>query len=176
MIKVICDDLITEANYALNSKSLNLVHEVYGQAKMARKMRAITKDQFYELNDKLIRKRHKQSESGVEIMAGLSEIITVRNSEYRPCIVKCQNALFHRWEDNSEIYAPSPMVGGHAGGIVKYTCAIVEYEDGHVERVKPEDVTFVDHLIKQYAFSAEEKDLPGQYFDITQTDIWKADV
>ena len=94
-------------------------------------------------------------------MAELGTTIIVRNSEYRPCLVKGQHALFHRWEDNSETYAPSLMVGGHGGGVVKYTCAIVEYEDGHVERVKPEDVTFVDHLIKEYAFPAEEKEPVG---------------
>ena len=94
-------------------------------------------------------------------MPTLDGTITFATSEYRPCLVKGQHALFHRWEDNSEIYAPSVMIGGHGGGVVKYTCAIVEYEDGHVERVKPEDVTFVDHLIKEYAFPAEEKEPVG---------------
>lgn len=94
-------------------------------------------------------------------MPALDGTITFATSEYRPCLVKGQHALFHRWEDNSEIYAPSVMIGGHGGGVVKYTCAIVEYEDGHVERVKPEDVTFVDHLIKEYAFPAEEKEPAG---------------
>ena len=94
-------------------------------------------------------------------MPALDGTITFATSEYRPCLVKGQHALFHRWEDNSEIYAPSVMIGGHGGGVVKYTCAIVEYEDGHVERVKPEDVTFVDHLIKEYAFLTEEKEPVG---------------
>ena len=91
-------------------------------------------------------------------MSALDGTITFATSEYRPCLAKGQHALFHRWEDNSEIYAPSLMVGGHGGGVVKYTCAIVEYEDGHVERVKPEDVTFVDHLFKEYAFPPTEEE------------------
>lgn len=85
-------------------------------------------------------------------MSGLNGTVTIQDSQYRPCFAKGQRALFHKWEDNSEIYAPSLMVGGHACGVVKYTCAIVEYEDGHVERVKPEDVMFADNLIKEYAF------------------------
>lgn len=83
--------------------------------------------------------------------------IIFATSEYRPCLVKGQHALFHRWEDNSEIYAPSLMVGGHGGGVVKYACAIVEYEDGHVERVKPEDLVFVDNIIKDYAFPEHQE-------------------
>lgn len=96
-------------------------------------------------------------------MAQMESTITVKTSEYRPCFVKDRRALFHRWEDNSEIYAPSLMVGGHDGGVVKYTLAIIEYEDGHVERVKPEDVRFADNLIKQYAFPEhKETEQKGQ--------------
>lgn len=49
-------------------------------------------------------------------MPALDGTITFATSEYRPCLVKGQHALFHRWEDNSEIYAPSVMIGGHGGG------------------------------------------------------------
>lgn len=106
-------------------------------------------------------------------MSALDGTITFTTSEYRPCFVKNQRALFHRWEENSEIYAPSLMVGGHNGSIVKYTCAIVEYEDGHVERVKPEAVTFVDHLIKEYAFpeSEDKIDVPFERFEESQRGI-----
>lgn len=66
MIKVIYEDLIKEANYALGSKDLCLVHEVYGQAKMARKMCAITKEQFFELNDKLVRRGINNPKAGLK--------------------------------------------------------------------------------------------------------------
>ncbi len=49
-------------------------------------------------------------------MPALDGTITFATSEYRPCLVKGQHALFHRWEDNSEIYAPSVMIGGHEDG------------------------------------------------------------
>ena len=43
-----------EAKYALNSHSRNLVYETYGAAKMAWHLGAITKPQFYLLNDMLV--------------------------------------------------------------------------------------------------------------------------
>ncbi len=43
-----------EAKYALNSHSRNLVYQTYGAAKMAWELGAITKPQFYLLNDMLV--------------------------------------------------------------------------------------------------------------------------
>lgn len=47
-------NLERDAKYALNSHSRNLVYETYGAAKMARELGAITKPQFYLLNDMLV--------------------------------------------------------------------------------------------------------------------------
>lgn len=55
MIKAIWEDLLKEANYARASRSRVLMHETYGAAKMARKMCAITQEQFMELNEKLVK-------------------------------------------------------------------------------------------------------------------------
>lgn len=55
MIKEIWEDLQTQANYAVASKNKELMHEVYGAAKMARKMCAISAEQMRELNTKLVR-------------------------------------------------------------------------------------------------------------------------
>lgn len=43
-----------EAQYALNSHSRNLVYETYGKAKMAYELKAISHDEFYELNTMLV--------------------------------------------------------------------------------------------------------------------------
>lgn len=51
---VLFDRLEREAKYALNSHSRNLVYQTYGAAKMARELGAITKPQFYLLNDLLV--------------------------------------------------------------------------------------------------------------------------
>lgn len=47
--------LCDKAEYALNSRSIYLMYEAYGAAKMARKLSAITQDQFIALNEKLVR-------------------------------------------------------------------------------------------------------------------------
>ncbi len=50
-------------------------------------------------------------------MASIKDGITVKYSEYRPCLVcGTLKALFHRWSDVSEIVAPSPFEGKQAGG------------------------------------------------------------
>lgn len=42
------------AEYALRSHSKNLLYGAYGAAQMAYKLNAITKDEFYELNDLIV--------------------------------------------------------------------------------------------------------------------------
>ena len=62
----------------------------------------------------------------------------------RLCIVKGKKALFHCWEQVSEVIPPSPMNDKYQGGTIRYTAAIVEYEDGGVERVNPDKIVFQD--------------------------------
>lgn len=109
----------------------------------------------------------------MDSLAGKIEI----GIEYRPCMVRipskvkyrkntstvpgeyiiespeCEiKALFHCWNHRSELYGASPMIGGHPGGQVSCTLAIVEYEDGTVHEVEPQNIRFVDGLINQYGF------------------------
>lgn len=62
----------------------------------------------------------------------------------RLCMVNGRKGIFHRWDQVSELVAPSPMRNGHSGGIVRYTVGIIEYEDGSVASVPEKDVTFFD--------------------------------
>ena len=94
--------------------------------------------------------------------------------EPRPCYVtiggprkrepEVVKALFHLWSAESDVIGPSPLKGGHPGGTVSTTMAIVEFEDGKVERVPASCVRFCDGDIKKYAFLSidtadkEEKD------------------
>jgi len=55
-----------------------------------------------------------------------------------------KRGYFHRWEDVSRVIEPSPMVGGHSGGVERMTLAIVELEDGTVVRVQPYQIKFTD--------------------------------
>lgn len=52
-------------------------------------------------------------------MASIKNCVKVCQ-ELSPCIVNGQKGLFHCWEQRSEIVPPSPMKGGHSGGIIKY--------------------------------------------------------
>lgn len=65
-------------------------------------------------------------------------------TELRPCLVSGKTAFFHKWAEYSDVVAPSPMVGGAPGGVIKSTLAIVEYEGGTVSRCYPEEIKFLD--------------------------------
>lgn len=62
----------------------------------------------------------------------------------RKCIVKCESdnkhAYFPKWNEFANVVDASPLVGGHPGGQIKRTFALVEYEDGTVEEVVPHKI------------------------------------
>lgn len=84
-------------------------------------------------------------------MAKLSNEILIRQ-ELRPCIVNNRKALFHKWNDKSRIVEPSPMVGGHGGGVLKYTVGIIEYEGGVVTECFPSEIRFLDTKFMECCF------------------------
>lgn len=67
-----------------------------------------------------------------------------REATFRPCLANGKKAFFHKWIDVSSVVPPSPMVGGAPGGTVKQTYALVEYEDGTINRCYPEEIKFLD--------------------------------
>ena len=73
----------------------------------------------------------------------------------RPCIIKHTNekALFHGFFPESRVVRPR---GGHPGGTIQDVLAIVEFEDGHVERVNPTHIYFLDNKFKEYCFGEAE--------------------
>lgn len=112
-------------------------------------------------------------------MAALDGKVTIER-ELRPCIVHIPSttrtlrknkehrfeeikgeeqdlkALFHCWGFRSTLYDASPMIGGHPGGQVSDTFALVEYEDGSIHEVKPTQIRFVDNAIRGYPFPQME--------------------
>lgn len=71
------------------------------------------------------------------------------HNQYRQKLRRClingnEDAYFHCWEQMSEVIMPSPLKGGHPGGVVSGVMAIVETEDGIVHRVRPEDLAFTE--------------------------------
>ena len=93
-------------------------------------------------------------------MATLDGKIAIK-SGLRPCIIRIPDkkkqfkeikALFHCWDFRSEVIGESYLRGGHPAGQISATFAIVEYEDGTIHEVEPQNVRFVDGLINQYGF------------------------
>lgn len=75
-----------------------------------------------------------------------TRIALVEDYEPRPCwVYGKRKALFHRWANTAHAQLPKGLDPEH----VRYyqyrsTCAIVEYEDGTVDRVWPQDLRFAD--------------------------------
>lgn len=63
----------------------------------------------------------------------------------RPCISKDgKKCFFHCWSHVSEIVQPSILKGGHSGGVISGTLAILEFEGGYIKKVAPENFYFID--------------------------------
>lgn len=73
-------------------------------------------------------------------------------NEYRTCIVDEKKALFHKWTTQKNVIEPSLMIGGHPGGEIQFTFAIVEFEDGTIHEVAPHHIRFIDHKHREYSF------------------------
>lgn len=65
-------------------------------------------------------------------MARMGSEVTVRFSEYRPCMIGCRKAWFHRIADMRDLSAP--------GNTVK---AVVEYENGDMDAVPLRKIRFL---------------------------------
>ena len=96
----------------------------------------------------------------------LPTTITVRNSEYRPCLVDGKKALFHRFVEDNQLLLQFegfiPMKGNYVQKtieryktdnilpsdvkpkIVKAIFALIELEDGTVKKVDIESIKFLD--------------------------------
>lgn len=95
--------------------------------------------------------------------------LTVKSSEYRLCEVNGKKALFHRWVESDSIFFNiksfcskedlqfimrnfkdhNVIFEGRAGiEKVKSFYGLVEYEDGTLEKVDPENIKFNDSSCK----------------------------
>jgi len=90
-------------------------------------------------------------------MENIGTTVTITKSEYRTCVVKGRNVLFHTWEEKSSIVEPSKMMGGHDGGVIRTTVGIIEYEDGIVTECYPYEIRFTDNKFKDYHFKEEDE-------------------
>ena len=78
----------------------------------------------------------------------------------RPCMAKGNKAVFHRWVEHSYIQEPGLTIGSPPGGQVSYLTALVEFETGQVEEVRPNDIVFrdfaVNRLFGEYVFGDDK--------------------
>lgn len=81
-------------------------------------------------------------------------------SKNRVCLVNGDRAIFHRWTEVCELRLPGLMIGSGQGGQLKDTFALVEFEDGTIKRVRPEEIRFLD-----------TEQVVREYMDVN--DIWK---
>lgn len=65
----------------------------------------------------------------------------MKPTELRECVVDGETAYFHMWSNDSK-YVPGR-------GVITSPVGIVEYEDGTVECVEPEDIRFIDRNLER---------------------------
>lgn len=79
----------------------------------------------------------------------------------RQCMVmfgnKMQKGFFHAFGCAAGIIPPSLMRGGHPGGQVITTYALIELEDGTIYKADPDKVVFLDTaaLMSEYDWGEE---------------------
>lgn len=79
-------------------------------------------------------------------------------TELRPCVINGkEKGMFHQWERWQQPIGESPMIGGHGAGQVSRIYALVENEEGQMNRYEPESIKFVDNKVKEYAFGGKQK-------------------
>ena len=79
--------------------------------------------------------------------------------ELRPCLFKDKKALFHRWEEVSQAVEAGIAIGSHSAGWLKYTLAIIEFENGEIAEVSPTLIKFLDseENFSEYCFKEYEE-------------------
>ena len=90
--------------------------------------------------------------------------IEVELSEYRTCLIRGRKALFHKWDVKEDIFfkfnniiseknmleiqkhiKSNRIIPQYSDSVkVSNTYALVEFEDGTVKYVNPEDIVFLD--------------------------------
>lgn len=88
------------------------------------------------------KKDYKELVAAVKALAVRSQEI-----EYRPCYVNGRQALFHRWVNTANPVLPKGVDPGDERAKFfqhRSTTGLVEYEDGTLARVWPQEIRFAD--------------------------------
>lgn len=89
-------------------------------------------------------------------MAQLSQTIEITD-RHRPCWYRGEKglskAIFHRWVEDRQMVAANLLEGGHPGGCIAATFALIETENGTMRKVAPDKIQFIDHSeFSEYAW------------------------
>ena len=57
-------------------------------------------------------------------------------TENKKCIFRKEVYTFHGFYQESTVIPPSPLVGGHSGGVIAYPVAIIEDKKGKLMEVE----------------------------------------
>lgn len=57
-------------------------------------------------------------------------------TENKKCIFRKEVYTFHGFYQESNVIPPSPLVGGHSGGVIAYPVAIIEDKKGKLMEVE----------------------------------------
>lgn len=84
-------------------------------------------------------------------------VIISSENEYRPCYVNGRRALFHRWVNTANPVLPKGVSPDDERAKFfqhRSTTGLVEYADGTMERVWPQDIRFADSagLFREHAW------------------------
>lgn len=81
-------------------------------------------------------------------------LMTIKNVyDVRPCTVNGTRAIFHRWVDEARTINPSTFERGQFYRVY----GLVEFEDGTVQKVDPEDIRFMDTAVQAVHMRKESK-------------------
>ena len=97
-----------------------------------------------------------------------TRVMIAQESEYRPCYANGKKAIFHRWANIARPQLPRGAEPGENARYYQYrsTQAIVEYEDGTVDRVWPQDIQFADGgKFQEYAWLPMLEQQGGRHGD-----------
>lgn len=65
-------------------------------------------------------------------------------TENRKCLFKKEVYTFHGFYQESNVIPPSPLVGGHGGGVIAYPVAIIEDTKGNVTEAAAISIKFIE--------------------------------
>lgn len=66
-------------------------------------------------------------------------------TENKKCIFRKEVYTFHGFYQESNVIPPSPLVGGHSGGVIAYPVAIIEDKKGKLMEVEATSIQLKDN-------------------------------